>query len=84
MTAALTAPLTTSAAVAVNDTNLITPREIDDVLVNPGMGFETAGVLGKGRKIRNYPVCSIAYSRFYWDELSPRKANTRLISSTRN
>jgi hypothetical protein len=73
VTAALTPPLTTSAAVAVNDTNIITPREIDDVLVNPGMGFETSGVLAKGRTIRNYPACSIAYSRFYWDELEPQE-----------
>ena len=51
----------------------VKPRELDEVLVNPGIGFETGGCFNGDRKVRNYPVCSIAYFRFYWDRLEPEE-----------
>jgi len=46
----------------------------DEVLVNPGMGFETFHSFNEdhlNKSADNYPECSIAYFRFYWDKLEP-------------
>lgn len=58
-------------AVEVNDAALVNPKPIDDVLTNPGIGFECG--LQADRAIKNYPSCSIAYFRFYWDKLEPEE-----------
>ncbi|HUU27673.1 MAG TPA: DUF4832 domain-containing protein [archaeon] len=49
----------------------VVPLEIDDVLVNPGMGFTTFHSFNGDERNSNYPECSIAYFRWYWDELEP-------------
>lgn len=54
------------------DNIIIEPEESDEVLVNPGMGFETFHSFNTDQQYisaENYPECSIAYFRFYWDRL---------------
>ena len=52
----------------------VTPEESDEVLVNPGIGIETfwsfqGDRLHYDREVENYPQSSIAYFRYYWNEL---------------
>ncbi len=47
------------------------PEEINDILINPGMGFETYKAVNGEQP--GYPESSIAYFRWYWDELEPQK-----------
>ena len=68
------------------DKNIVEPEATDEVLVNPGMGFETFHSFnGDQRNIlaENYPECSIAYFRFYWSKLEPREGtyNFEMIDS---
>src|SRR4030042_6104472 len=65
---------------------IVEPEVTDEVLVNPGMGFETFHSFnGDGQNMwaENYPECSIAYFRFYWDKLEPQEGryNFELIDS---
>ena len=56
------------------DKNIVEPETIDEVLVNPGMGFETFHSFNgdvENKRAENYPECSIAYFRFYWSKLEP-------------
>ncbi|MBI4474097.1 MAG: DUF4832 domain-containing protein [Acidobacteria bacterium] len=55
----------------------VTPREIFDVLVNPGMGWTTFFSFNGDEINQNHPPSSIAYFRFYWDELEPREGEYR-------
>lgn len=62
------------------------PETVDDAIANPGVGFETFHCFNRDdRMVRaeNYPQCSIAYFRFYWDKLEPRQGtyNFDLIDS---
>jgi len=61
----------------------VRPKQIDDVLVNPGIGFETFHCFNGDKEVKNYPECSIAYFRFYWNVLEPEegKYNFALIDS---
>jgi hypothetical protein len=55
---------------------IVEPEETDQVLVNPGMGFETFHSFNGDQQntlAENYPECSIAYFRFYWDKLEPQE-----------
>jgi len=68
------------------DNHIIEPEATDEVLINPGIGFETFHSFnGDQQKIfaENYPECSIAYFRFYWDKLEPQEGryNFELIDS---
>ena len=65
---------------------IIAPEPTDEVLLNPGMGFETFNSFNEDERNRlaeNYPECSIAYFRFYWDKLEPQEGryNFELIDS---
>ena len=62
-----------TATAAADSETTVEPREIDDLLVNPGLGFETFHCFNGDREVRNYPACSIAYFRFYWDQLEPEE-----------
>lgn len=56
--------------------HVIAPEPTDEVLVNPGMGFETFNSFNgdeRNRLAENYPQCSIAYFRFDWDTLEPQE-----------
>ncbi len=71
-----------TAVYADEDTVVVRPKEIDDVLVNPGMGFTTfkrfnGDPLKRGGDVSNYPVCSVAYFRLYWDTLEPEQGHYR-------
>jgi hypothetical protein len=58
-------------AKGVPNVALVTPAESDAILVNPGMGFTThSSVDGE---VPGYPQSSIAYYRWYWDELEPEE-----------
>jgi len=69
----------TTAAVAVardgiDDPLTVTPDESDALLVNPGIGIETfwsfqGDRVNYDREVENYPRSSIAYFRYYWNEL---------------
>ncbi|MCF7805451.1 MAG: DUF4832 domain-containing protein [Candidatus Marinimicrobia bacterium] len=50
---------------------LVSPRETDEVLVNPGMGFTTHNRFNG--EVAGYPESSIAYFRWYWEELEPQE-----------
>jgi hypothetical protein len=68
------------------DNYIFEPEATDEVLVNPGMGFETFHSFNGDRQnilAENYPECSIAYFRFYWSKLEPREGtyNFDLIDS---
>jgi hypothetical protein len=55
---------------------VIEPEQTDEVLVNPGMGFETFHSFnadGRIKRAAHYPKCSVAYFRFYWDKLEPQE-----------
>lgn len=52
---------------------IIEPRVSNEVLVNPGMGWTTFHSFNGDEKNRNYPRSSIAYFRFYWDQLEPEE-----------
>lgn len=68
------------------DNNIVEPEPSDEVLVNPGMGFETFHSFNgdrRNKQMENYPECSIAYFRFYWNMLEPREGtyNFEIIDS---
>jgi Domain of unknown function (DUF4832) len=54
------------------DSVTVSPRESDQLLVNPGMGFTTFYSFNGDSINSNHPECSIAYFRFYWDDLEPQ------------
>ena len=65
---------------------VIKPDTADEVLLNPGMGFETFHSFNddeRNTRLEYYPKCSIAYFRHYWDALEPQegKYNFDLIDS---
>lgn len=49
------------------------PDESDKVLVNPGMGFTTFYSFNDDSINNNHPKSSIAYFRWYWDDLEPEE-----------
>lgn len=56
------------------------------MLNNPGMGFTTFGCTAGdswGAKPPDYPVCSVAYERWYWSDIEPSdgQINYALIDS---
>ncbi|MCJ7751310.1 MAG: beta-galactosidase, partial [Armatimonadetes bacterium] len=51
------------------------PREIDDVLYNPGIGFTTMGNFDGD--VPNHPKSTIAYFRWYWDAIEPKTGGYR-------
>jgi len=53
------------------------PREISDVLINPGMGWTTFYSFNGDEINKDYPKASIAYFRFYWDQLEPEEGKYR-------
>jgi hypothetical protein len=59
------------------DTVVVKPQEIDDVLVNPGMGWTTFHSFQGDPQNANYPASSIAYFRWYWDQLEPEQGHVR-------
>lgn len=67
-----------------DDQRVVTPKEIDDLLVNPGMGFATARsfngdtmrqmVLGTRQAVPDdYPHCSLAEFKLFWGALEPKE-----------
>ena len=65
------------------ETVVVEPVEIDDVLVNPGMGFTTFYSLNNDKINANHPEGSIAYYRWYWEVLEPEegRVNFAMIDS---
>ena len=55
----------------VPNVTIVTPNESYAVLVNPGMGFTTQSSLDGD--VPGYPKSTIAYYRWYWDELEPQE-----------
>jgi len=58
-------------AKGVPNLTVVTPVESDAILANPGMGFTTQSSLDQ--EVPGYPKSTIAYYRWYWDELEPRE-----------
>ncbi len=67
-----------------NGNVVVTPEEIDDVLVNPGMGWTTFHRFNSDHTPEEYPRSSIAYFRWYWDVLEPEegKYNFEVVDET--
>ena len=65
-------------------TTVVTPEEIDDVLVNPGMGWTTFHRFNADHTPAEYPQSSIAYFRWYWDviEPAPGEYNFEVVDAT--
>ncbi len=53
----------------------VRPREIDDVLPNPGIGFTTMSCFDGD--VPGYPQSTIAYFRWYWDAIEPQQGAYR-------
>jgi len=53
----------------------VRPREIDDVLYNPGIGFTTMGSFDGD--VPGYPKSTVAYFRWYWDAIEPQNGAYR-------
>jgi hypothetical protein len=68
-------------ATGVPNVTVVSPIELDEVLVNPGMGFTTHSSLNGN--VPGYPQSSIAYYRWYWDELEPEEGqfNWKMVDS---
>jgi len=58
-------------AKGVPNVTIVAPVESDEVLVNPGMGFTTQSFIDGD--VPGYPQSTIAYYRWYWDELEPEE-----------
>jgi hypothetical protein len=58
-------------AKGVPNLTVVAPTESDALLVNPGMGFTTQSSLDGD--VPGYPKSTIAYYRWYWDELEPEE-----------
>ena len=92
--ALLTSPIATSAQSA---TVIVRPREIQDVLLNPGMGIETfqryngdalnpgetwseegpVGPISPSKDAPAFPGATVAYCRWFWDQLEPVQGQVR-------
>jgi hypothetical protein len=75
-----------SAGAQRSESLIVEPEPTDELLTNPGMGFETFNCFKgdeRNRVAENYPECSIAYFRFYWSKLEPLEGayNFNLIDS---
>jgi len=58
-------------AKGVPNVTIVAPVETYEVLVNPGMGFTTQSFIDGD--VPGYPQSTIAYYRWYWDELEPEE-----------
>ncbi|WP_394125912.1 DUF4832 domain-containing protein [Vibrio hepatarius] len=71
-------------AMANQDLNVQYPKEIDSIIVNPGVGIE-AFHNGWGSQLTSeqYPETGIDYYRFYWNEIEPQEGqfNFEMIDS---
>ncbi len=56
---------------------IVRPREIEDILINPGIGFTTFGQLDGSLPRSEYPASSLAYDRFYWKDIEPEPGKIR-------
>ncbi|MCJ7750238.1 MAG: DUF4832 domain-containing protein [Armatimonadetes bacterium] len=53
----------------------VRPREIDDVLYNPGIGFTTMGNFDGD--VPNHPKSTVSYWRWYWNVMEPKSGGYR-------
>ncbi len=56
---------------------IVTPKEIDDPLVNPGRGFATTGLFNEDIHDRLHPLSGVIQKRWYWDVLEPVEGEIR-------
>lgn len=68
--------LCAATALAQNNMQVVRPVEIQDVLVNPGMGIQTFQRSGRLAPA-DLPGSSLDYSRWYWQELEPQPGSYR-------
>jgi len=57
------------------DSTRVTPRETDDLLANPGMGWQTFHRFADEDKALESLPSSTAYFRFYWRELESQEGS---------
>ncbi|HIF9357429.1 TPA: DUF4832 domain-containing protein [Photobacterium damselae] len=59
-----------------NDNQIITPNKNSNILVNPDIGFTDFATThihdDLYKPTRSYPVTSVVYYRWYWEQLEPR------------
>ena len=59
------------------DMKVVQPREIDDVLYNPGIGVELWHRAEWGATPENYPEVRLTYYRWYWSEIESERGQIR-------
>ena len=52
---------------------VVTPRETDELLLNPGMGFVSVESFNNWVRQFRHPLCSIAQFRWYWKDIEPQE-----------
>lgn len=55
----------------------VCPKEITDVLLNPGMGWSSHSCFYGDPAYLNRPPSSVAYFRLFWDDLEPEEGQYR-------
>ena len=71
---ALLVPACGSTIAAEGETTMVKPTEIDDLLANPGMGWQTFHRFAdEDPNLAGLPSSS-AYFRFYWSQVEPEEA----------
>ncbi len=76
--AGMVAPVRAFGSFAGPPVRVFEPEPSDEILVNPGMGFETFHCFNGDERdaaAENYPECAISYHRYYWDKLEPEEGS---------
>ncbi|MGA2033262.1 MAG: DUF4832 domain-containing protein [Thermoguttaceae bacterium] len=69
-------------ATVLAEEQVVTPQETDEILANPGMGWETFGRTSKQDKnLPSWIPSTVRYNRWGWGELEPQpgKLNTEFL-----
>lgn len=65
--------LASAASAAQPETVVVTPQETDEILANPGMGWETFGFPAKlDKSLPHWIPSTVYYNRWSWATLEPR------------
>jgi hypothetical protein len=76
--AAICGLLAWGASVRAEEQVVVTPEETDEILANPGMGWETFGRTNKQDKnLPSWIPSTVRYDRWGWGELEPQPGHRR-------
>lgn len=77
MTLAASGPMSRALRDCAAATVTVEPEISDEVLANPGMGWQTFGSFADGPANQDAPPSAAAYFRFTWNELEPEEGQIR-------